>query len=97
MPNPDDGRMSVSAPPGGKTTISTSGTLGGMAGCRGLPLAAPLPFLLTGAGAAALFGLLLPWVMPEAMQSPDFPHVLALVHLATLGWLTMTIMEPRSN
>jgi hypothetical protein len=92
MPNPDDGRMSVSAPPGGKPTISTSGTLGGMAGRRGVPLAVPLPFLLTGAGAAALFGLLLPWVMPEAMQSPDFPHVLALVHLATLGWLTMTIM-----
>jgi hypothetical protein len=92
MPNPDEGGVRVSAPPGGKPTISTSGTLGGMAGRRSVPLAVPLPFLLTGAGAAALFGLLLPWVMPEAMQAPDFPHVLALVHLATLGWLTMTIM-----
>lgn len=63
-----------------------------MTGRRGVPLIVPLPFLLTGAGAAALFGLLLPWVMPEAIQAPDFPHVLALVHLATLGWLTMTIM-----
>jgi hypothetical protein len=66
--------------------------LGGMAGRRGVPLVVPLPFLLTGVCAAALFGLLLPWVAPEAVQSPDFPHVLALVHLATLGWLTMTIM-----
>jgi len=48
--------------------------------------------LLTGACAAALFGLLLPAMMPDAMLAPDFPPVLALVHLATLGWLTMTIM-----
>jgi len=61
-------------------------------GRRGVPLSVPLPFLLTGACAAALFGLLLPWVLPQAIQAPDFPHVLALVHLATLGWLTMTIM-----
>jgi len=72
--------------------ITTSGMLGGMAGSRGVPLAVPLPFLLTGVCAAALFGLLLPWVAPEAVQAPDFPHVLALVHLVTLGWLTMTIM-----
>jgi hypothetical protein len=72
--------------------ITTSGMVGGMAGRRGVPLAVPLPFLLTGVCAAALFGLLLPWVAPEAVQAPDFPHVLALVHLATLGWLTMTIM-----
>jgi len=52
----------------------------------------PLPFLLTGACAAALFGFLLPWIMPEAVLALDFPHVLALVHLATLGWLTMIIM-----
>lgn len=91
MPTPDDGRV-VSAPLGGKPAISTSGLPGILAGRRGVPLAVPLPFLLTGVCAAALFGILLPWVMPEAMQAPDFPHVLALVHLATLGWLTMTIM-----
>jgi hypothetical protein len=86
---PDNGSTSASraTPP-----ITTSGLLAGMAGRRGVPLAVPLPFLLTGACAAALFGLLLPWVAPEAVQAPDFPHVLALVHLATLGWLTMTIM-----
>ncbi len=89
--SPSPNNRSTSAPRA-TPTITTSGTLGGMAGRRGVPLAVPLPFLLTGAGAAALFGLLLPWGMPEAMQAPDFPHVLALVHLATLGWLTMTIM-----
>jgi hypothetical protein len=63
-----------------------------MAGRRGVPLSVPLPFLLTGVSAAALFGLLLPAIVPEAMFAPDFPHVLALVHLATLGWLTMIVM-----
>ena len=87
--SPDNRPTSVS---GATPPITTSGMLGGMAGRRGVPLAVPLPFLLTGVCAAALFGLLLPWVAPEAVQAPDFPHVLALVHLATLGWLTMTIM-----
>lgn len=77
----------MSTPP-----ISTSGMPGTMTGSRGVPLAVPLPFLLTGACAAVLFGILLPWVAPEAIQAPDFPHVLALVHIATLAWLTMTIM-----
>jgi hypothetical protein len=72
--------------------IATSGLPGLVAGRRGVPLSVPLPFLLTGACAAALFGLLLPAIVPEAMLAPDFPHVLALVHLVTLGWLTMTIM-----
>lgn len=65
---------------------------GGLAGRRGVPLAIPLPFLLTGAGAAAIFGLLAPWVLPLALLAPNLPHVLALVHIVTLGWLTMTIM-----
>lgn len=69
------------------------GTISGaMTGSRGVSLLVTLPFLLTGAGAAALFGLLLPVVLPEAMLAPNFPHVLAVVHLATLGWLTMIIM-----
>lgn len=58
----------------------------------GVPLWLPLPFLITGITAAALFGALLPFVAPQAMLAPGFPHVLALVHTATLGWLTMTIM-----
>lgn len=75
-----------------KPTITTSGMQGMMAGNRGVSLSVPLPFLLTGVCAAALFGILLPWVLPEALQAPDFPRVLALVHIVTLGWLTMTIM-----
>ncbi|HEX5441971.1 MAG TPA: hypothetical protein VFW76_13865, partial [Ktedonobacterales bacterium] len=58
----------------------------------GVPLWLPLPFLVTGVMGAALFGALLPWVMPQAILAPGFPHVLTLVHTATLGWLTMTIM-----
>lgn len=64
----------------------------GLSGRRGVPLWVPLPFLLTGACAAALFALLAPWLLPLALQAPGFPQVLALVHLVTLGWLTMTIM-----
>lgn len=63
-----------------------------MSGRRGVPLTVPLPFLLTGAIAAAIFGLLAPFVLPLALQAPDIPRVLALVHTVTLGWLTMTIM-----
>ena len=74
------------------TSILTSGMQTIMTGRRGVSLSVVLPYLLTGVCAAALFGLLLPWVAPEAIQAPDFPHVLALVHIATLGWLTMTIM-----
>lgn len=65
---------------------------GGLGGRRGVPLVVPLPFLLTGACAAAIFSLLALWVLPLALQAPSFPHVLALVHIVTLGWLTMTIM-----
>jgi hypothetical protein len=65
---------------------------GGPTGRRGVPLVVPLPFLLTGVVAAAVFGLLAPFVLPLALLAPDIPHVLALVHTVTLGWLTMTIM-----
>ena len=89
MQNQHEGSASA---PGRPLTITTSGMMSPMTGRRGVPLSVPLPFLLTGAGAAALFGLLLPWIIPQAIQAPGFPHVLALVHLVTLGWLTMTIM-----
>ena len=36
------------------------GSVGAMTGRRGVPLSVPLPFLLTGIWAAALFGLLAP-------------------------------------
>lgn len=67
----------------------TAGVLGGR---QGVPLSIPLPFLVTGSVAVTCFGLLLPWTIAEALLSPDFPHVLTLVHLLTLGWLTMSIM-----
>lgn len=89
MQNQNEGSAS---PPGRPLTITTRGMMGPMTGRRGVPLSVPLPFLLTGACAAALFGLLLPWIIPQAIQAPGFPHVLVLVHLVTLGWLTMTIM-----
>jgi hypothetical protein len=57
-----------------------------------VPLSVPLPYLLTGVTAAALFGVILPWLVVEAAHAPLDPHVLALVHLVTLGWLTMTIL-----
>ncbi|MGH2486489.1 MAG: hypothetical protein ACRDHE_10795, partial [Ktedonobacterales bacterium] len=62
------------------------------AGRGGVPLWLPLPFLVTGAVAAAIFGLMAPFVAPSALVAYNEPHVLALVHIATLGWLTMTIM-----
>lgn len=87
--NQDNERFPLSK---GVVPISTSSMPTTMARRRGVLLAVPLPFLLTGSCAAALFGLLLPWIVPEAIHAPSFPHVLALVHIATLGWLTMTIM-----
>jgi len=73
-------------------SVAIGGLSGAMAGGQSVPFIVSLLFLLTGVCAAALFGLLLPWIIPEALVSPGFPHVLALVHTATLGWLTMTIM-----
>src|SRR5579884_3793695 len=77
------------APPAG-AAIGVSGLGGAARG--GVPLWLPLPFLLTGAAGAALFGVLFPLVAPLALVTPLDPHVLALVHIATLGWLTMTIL-----
>lgn len=82
--------MNISVRSSGPAPITTSG-MGGLAQ-GGTPLWLPLPFLLTGAFGAAVFGALLPFVAPQALLAPGFPHVLALVHIATLGWLTMTIM-----
>jgi hypothetical protein len=85
-----DAKITISSPSGGNPPVISTG--GMMAGRYGVPLSIPLPFLLTGVCAAALFGLLLPMVVPEAVLAPDFPQVLAVVHLATLGWLTMIVM-----
>lgn len=86
---PDAGASSAAAP---SAPVAISG-LGGTAGRQGgVPLLIPLPFLLTGVCAASLFGALLVWVAPAALVSVEEPQVLAVVHIATLGWLTMTII-----
>jgi len=83
-------RPAISGGTGGAAPVATSGLSGLARG--GVPLWLPLPFLLTGVLGAATFGVLLPFVVPQALRAPQYPHVLALVHTATLGWLTMTIM-----
>lgn len=83
-------RIRAQASSGAGAPITTTG-LGGQAR-GGVSLWLPLPFLLTGIVGAAIFGALLPFVAPQALIAPGFPHVLALVHTATLGWLTMTIL-----
>jgi hypothetical protein len=83
-------RPPVGAAP--QPSIAISGLAGPGTGRGAVPLAVPLPYLLTGALGAVLFGVLLPWLLPLAALAPEAPHVLALVHVATLGWLTMTIL-----
>jgi len=63
-----------------------------LAARTGTPLDVPLAFLLTGLVAATLFALAAPVLIPLALEDPQDAHVLALVHLVTLGWVTMTIM-----
>ncbi len=57
-----------------------------------IPLRLPLSLLLSGAIASVLLGIGAIFVLPEALTDPQALHVLALVHTATLGWWTMTIM-----
>jgi hypothetical protein len=56
------------------------------------PLRLPLSFLLSGAVASVLLGVGAIFVLPTALTDPQAMQVLALVHTATLGWFTMTIM-----
>ena len=56
------------------------------------PLWLPLSLLLSGAVASVLLGVGAIVVLPEALADPQALRVLALVHTATLGWWTMTIM-----
>ena len=83
-------RITIKRPDQKTSAITASPGL--MGGRQGVPLSIPLPFLLTGIAALALFSALLPWNISEALIAPDFPHVLALVHMLTLGFLTMVIM-----
>ncbi|HEU5367875.1 MAG TPA: hypothetical protein VFU69_05410 [Ktedonobacterales bacterium] len=57
-----------------------------------VPLRLPLSFLLSGAIASVLLGIGAIFVLPLALTDPQAMQVLTLVHTATLGWFTMTIM-----
>src|SRR5690242_2973177 len=57
-----------------------------------VPLRLPLIFLLSGTAASVLLGIGAIFLLPTALADPQAMQVLALVHTATLGWFTMTIM-----
>lgn len=92
--SPEQAERGAPTSPATPLALGGPGGMSGMSGLArgGVPLWLPLPFLLTGALGAAAFGVLLPVVAPQALLAPDASHVLAMVHTATLGWLTMTIM-----
>jgi len=56
------------------------------------PLAIPLRYILTGQIGAVLFGVGSIFILPGILSVAQGPHVLALVHTVTLGWITMTMM-----
>jgi len=57
-----------------------------------VPLRLPLGFMVGGAVASVLLGLGAIVALPMALTAPQAMPVLALVHTATLGWFTMTMM-----
>lgn len=56
------------------------------------PLSAPLRFLLTAPAFGVAAALLLVWVGPDAFDSRWSPHLLAITHLITVGFLAMTMI-----
>lgn len=52
----------------------------------------PLRFLAAAATAYVLAALAVAWVAPELSGHYYHPRLLALTHLATLGWITLSIM-----
>src|SRR5262245_24851166 len=59
---------------------------------RGPSVLLPLRYLVTAAGAFTLAALSLPWLAGELAGHYYQPRILALTHLVTLGWITLTIM-----
>ena len=49
-------------------------------------------YIVAGIVAFVIFALGVPFLAPTLVQTNDDPHVFALVHVAVLGWITMTIM-----
>ncbi|HEU5348021.1 MAG TPA: hypothetical protein VFU63_05355, partial [Ktedonobacterales bacterium] len=75
--------IQMSKPPSGSSSASPSAppvAVQGLSGLArgGVPLWLPVPFMVTGIIGAALFGVLLPWVAPQAILAPGYPHVLTL-------------------
>jgi hypothetical protein len=64
----------------------------GAAAARAPSTALPLSYLLTAAGAFVLAALGVPWLAADLAGHYYHPRVTALVHVATLGWITLTIM-----
>lgn len=56
------------------------------------PLAIPLRYVLAGQVGAVLFGVGSLFILPDILNDAQGPQVLALVHVVTLGWITMTMM-----
>jgi hypothetical protein len=52
----------------------------------------PLPYLTAGTIAFVLLSAGIPLLAADLCATPDAPHVLALVHLTVLGWITMIMM-----
>jgi len=52
----------------------------------------PLSFMAVAALAFVLAGLALPWLAEELAGHYYHPHILALTHTLTLGWITMAIL-----
>jgi hypothetical protein len=59
---------------------------------RGVSPLLPLAYLVTATTAFVLAALALPWLAPALAGHYYQPHVLALTHTVTLGWITLTIM-----
>jgi hypothetical protein len=52
----------------------------------------PLRYLITAAVTFMLAALAVPWLSAELAGHYYHPHILALTHTVTLGWITLTIM-----
>ena len=52
----------------------------------------PLTYLLTAAVAFVLAALAVPWLATDLAGHYYHPRILALTHITTLGWITLTIM-----
>src|SRR6266498_4867925 len=52
----------------------------------------PLRYLVVAAGAFVLAAVGVLWLAPEMAGHYYHPHIVALTHMVTLGWITLTIM-----